>query len=425
MKQLLAFCVLALGAVLLPAAAAGNETPPASASMPSAGLASERQVLVMLRLPPPHFRPDADYAGGYTGDAGKQARRRVAAQLARAHGLTLVAEWPMPVLGVDCFVMATPADVSPAHIADRLSRDPRIEWAQALGMFHALGEHDPLYPLQPSAKYWHVAEIHKLATGRHVTVAVVDSGIEDSHPDLAGQLAIMENFVDGAAAAEAHGTAVAGIIAAQARNGVGMEGIAPDARLMGLRACWQEGAATRCNSFTLAKAIHFAILHEARVINLSLSGPPDLLLQRLLDAAQARGIKVVAAVDPDDVSGGFPASHPGVFAVTDKPEHGAGARRDGAAVLLSFGRDVPATAPGAGWTLVSGPSFAAAHVAGLLALLTELQPALTALQARRQIALYPADIAVAGTVDACATVARVAHACPCACGGAARTVSYP
>jgi subtilisin family serine protease len=99
--------------------------------------------------------------------------------------------------------------------------------------------------------------VRKAATGRKVTVAVVDSGIESNHPDLAGQVAVEENFVDGQKyVAELHGTAVAGVIAARAGNGVGIEGVAPDARLLALRACWQAGSATRCNSFTLAKAIN-------------------------------------------------------------------------------------------------------------------------------------------------------------------------
>ena len=66
------------------------------------------QVLVLLNLPPPHFRPDGHYAGAYDDAAGRSARRRIAARLAREHGLTAVTDWPMPVLGVDCYVMAVP-----------------------------------------------------------------------------------------------------------------------------------------------------------------------------------------------------------------------------------------------------------------------------------------------------------------------------
>jgi len=83
---------------------------------------------------------------------------------------------------------------------------------------------------------------------------------------------------------------------------------------MALRACWQEAgdrATAVCNSFTLAKALQFAIDQRAEVVNLSLGGPRDRLLERLLDVASARGIVLVAAVDADVRDGGFPASHAG------------------------------------------------------------------------------------------------------------------
>lgn len=429
MSKFLAFIMLVLGAGMISGclAAMGDSGNVPATSAPAS---PERQVLVMLRLPPPHFRPDADYAGGgYGDDFGKNARRRIATRLARMHGLKLVADWPMPVLGIDCFVMEAPAGESPTHIADILSRDPHTEWAQPMNMYRALGHNDPLYPLQPSAKFWHVADIHKIATGRNVVVAVVDSGIEEGHPDLAGQLAVKENFVDGSSyTPEMHGTAVAGIIAARADNGIGIEGVAPGARLMALRACWQESAnATRCNSFTLGKALNFAILHDAQVINLSLTGPPDRLLQRLLDVALAHGINVVGAFDPDNATGGFPASYPGVVAVTDAPVEKINARRAGPPILVSLGRDIPTTVPGARWAFVSGSSFAAAHVSGLVALLTELQPTLTARQVRQEIVLHSTDTASGGTIDACATLTRVMNTCPCACTKdiASRAVRYP
>src|SRR5580692_3233641 len=103
---------------------------------------------------------------------------------------------------------------------------------------------------------------------------------------------LKENVVDGSSyAPESHGTAVAGIIGANAGNGVGIEGIASNAQLMALRACWEDSQhATRCNSFTLGKALNFAIMRKARVINLSIAGPSDRLLDMLVDAALAQGI---------------------------------------------------------------------------------------------------------------------------------------
>ena len=93
--------------------------------------------------------------------------------------------------------------------------------------------------------------------------------------------------------AENHGTNVAGIIGAKPGNGIGLVGIAPGARLMALRACrevprQQTSGQTLCNSIALARAIQFAIENDADVINLSLSGPSDLLMAKLVGIALAR-----------------------------------------------------------------------------------------------------------------------------------------
>jgi subtilisin family serine protease len=176
-----------------------------------------------------------------------------------------------------------------------------------------------------------------------------------------------------------------------------------------LRACWQQaGGATRCDSFSLGKALNYALTHDAQVINMSLSGPPDRLLRELIDAACARGIKVVAAVDPDASDGGFPASHPGVFAVAATPS-----ARLGAQVLVAPGRDVPTTAPGARWRMVSGSSYSAAHISGMMALLSELRPGLALARIREDV-VAGAPHGTGGT-DFCATLARVAGRCTCVC----------
>lgn len=416
MSRFSIFFLLAFGVAMVSHAVAGSRPVDADSHSRDA----EDQILVMMHLPSPHFRPDANYAGGYADDISRNARRRIAAGLAQAHGLKLGADWPMPVLGVHCFVMKKPANVSSDRVADLLSRDPRVEWAQPMRIFHALGHADPLYPLQPGAQLWHLSDIHKMATGRNVHVAVVDSGIETEHPDLAGQVEFKENFVDGNPyLSETHGTAVAGIIAARAGNGIGIAGVAPDSRLLALRACWEETAdVTECNSFTLAKALHSAIMHGAQVINLSLSGPSDRLLQRLLDAALARSIKIIGAADPQSENGGFPASYPGVFAVADQPLKKAVSGGTGAQVLMAPGRDIPTTVPGVRWRFVSGPSFAAAHVSGMVALISELQPSLTPAQVRNEMVSNSSDTHPVGIIDACATIARTVGGCSCSCQSA-------
>ena len=378
----------------------------------------DRQLLVMLHMPPPHFRPDSSYSGRYADDSGHRARRRIAEDIARRYNLQLMSDWPMPTLGVDCYVMEVASTESPARVADILSHDSRIEWVQTMNAYHPLENSDALYALQPSAKYWHLSEIHQAATGRNVRVAIIDSGVDDSHPDLTGQVKLKENFIDGNPyVAESHGTAVAGIIGAIAGNGAGIVGVAPQAHLMALRACWEVSPQlTQCNSFTLGKALNFAILHKAQVINLSLTGPPDRLLQRLLDAALAQGITIVGAADPLNADGGFPTSYPGVLAVTDAESKHAPKN-----TLTAPGHDIPTTVPGGRWRLVNGASFACAHVSGVVALMLELHPSSVPEQIRRDLAanaMASTDGGPAEMMDACAIIEKSAGRCLCSCTAA-------
>lgn len=401
-------------------------TAPPAAAAPGAPAQIERQILVFLRLPAQHYRPSSSYGGGY-GDAEDRAGRlRIANRLARRYGVSLVSEWPMPLLGVHCLVMTVAADQSPGEVAAQVSKDPSVSWSEPMQLYRAQAAapgapaayDDPLYRVQPAAAEWRLAELHRVATGRNVKVAVIDSMVERTHPDLAGQVEVSVDFVrDRPArglpgASERHGTGVAGVIAARPGNGMGIAGVAPRARLMALRACWQEGRAptaqaapTVCDSLSLARALDYAITRGAQVINLSLSGPQDLLLSKLLDIAVARGVVVVAAFDRSARGGGFPASHPGVLAVA---EEGAAPLRG---VLTAPGLDIPTTQPGGVWGMVNGSSYAAAHVSGLVALLRE----------RTRLGHSPSAplIARAGDkIDACATLLQKPGSCACGCASA-------
>jgi len=387
-----------------------------SAPQPSWVDQADRQILVMVRHPPDHYRPNGAYGGGYGDEPARSARERLARRIAGRYQLALVDAWPMPMIGYDCFVMAVPDGRTTAQAIDQVSHDADVAWSQPVGTFTGQAApptaSDPLLLAEPAAREWHLTDLHRIATGRGVKVAVVDSGVDDRHPDLKGQIDIRLNFVAGRPdRAEAHGTSVAGIIAAKAGNGIGIAGVAPQARILALRACWQNGAglaSTSCDSFSLAKALYFAISQKSDVINLSLSGPEDRLLRELLNVAVSRGATVVAAFDARRPNGGFPATVPGAIAVSDVPV-AAGATR----VYIAPGRDVPTTEPGGRWFLVNGSSFAAAHVSGLVALVDQRQ--------RDGAVTLVADRA--GPIDACATLLRVATNCDCSCGALHRARS--
>lgn len=363
----------------------------------------EREILVMLTMPAPHYHRNSQYGGAYGDLASQAARQRVARQIAARYGAELRESWPMPVLGVDCYVMLVPPGKPIDAVIAAVAKEPGVAWSQRMTSYAMPGAAaaDPLYPVQPTATEWKLRELQRSATGRGVKIAIVDSQVDLAHPDLAGQFVAEQNFVDGPASrAEAHGTHVAGLIGAKAGNGIGMAGVAPGARLMALRACREVdgGRATLCSSLALAQALQFAVLHQANVINLSLSGPRDELLEKLLGVAMSRKIAVVAAYDQNRPGGGFPASMPGVVPVADEALQSLPSGVYGAP-----GRDLPTTQPGGGWGLVNGTSYAVAQVSGLLALAGE--------RGKRPLSASLVR-ASSGQVQACATVLGGSARCP-------------
>jgi subtilisin family serine protease len=358
----------------------------------------------MLKMPAPHHRPNSAYGGNYGDLASREARKRMAHSIADRHGIELRDGWPMPLLGVDCYVMVVPPGKSIEKVIADVEKEPSVAWSQRMTSYaipsKARAGGDPLYPIQPTASEWKLRDLQRAATGRGVKIAIVDSQIDVDHPDLAGQFVVDRNFVDGPpSSAEAHGTHVAGIIAAKSGNGIGITGVAPGAKLMALRACHEvdRGQQTLCQSLALAKALEFAIENKANIINLSLSGPPDLLLGKLLDVAIGHQITIVAAFDQRLPGGGFPASLRGVIPVADEA-----LQTMPVGVYGAPGRDLPTTQPGGGWSLVNGTSYAVAQVSGLAALADE--------RGRRPFAAKLVR-ASDGKVEACATVMGSASAC--------------
>ena len=396
----------ALLSALLPGIAARAAEAPAAAAV-QAPEVDDRRILVMLKLGAEHYRAGADYGGGGYGDAvGEASRVRAARRIAKEHGLHFVENWPMPVLGIDCVIMEVPAGRSLETVTAELSALPDVAWSQPINRFHvegakavpmSAGPNDQLYAAQPASQQWQLDRLHDFATGRGITIAVIDSRVDAAHPDLAGQISSSQNFAGEAnRAAERHGTGVAGIIAARANNSVGIVGVAPGARVMALRACWERpGGGTVCDSLSIAKALSFAIDRHANIINLSLSGPDDRLIATLIGISIARGADVIAAVDSSRKDNGFPASVPGVIAVAEKglsPQRGH--------VYIAPGADVPTTEPGGKWYLVNGSSYAAAHVSGLAALIQ---------QTNRANGTHVATATALGTrgeINACASLAR-------------------
>jgi hypothetical protein len=242
----------------------------------------------MLRMPARHLRSIGRYAGSYDDRRGASRAPQTAESIAREHGLELLEGWPMPLVGVDCYVMRVPEGRSLDEVIAEVSQNRMVAWSQRLQTYETRsGRTIRSFPRNRPASEWRLAELHRVATGRGVTIAVIDSKVDVDHPDLAGQFVADRDFLENdPVRAEAHGTGIAGVIGAKPGNGVGIVGVAPGARLMALRACSERRRGERnpdastCDTLTLAKALHFAVDRGADVINMSLSGRPTRCWRR-------------------------------------------------------------------------------------------------------------------------------------------------
>ncbi|WP_202867595.1 type VII secretion-associated serine protease mycosin [Kribbella pittospori] len=247
------------------------------------------------------------------------------------------------------------------------------------------------------------ARVWPYSTGAGVLVAVVDSGVDSDHPQLRrpGKVAAGEDFFQvGRLRAnfdcDSHGTAVAGIIAADAAAGIGFRGIAPQARILPVRVSERgstDGTANEIDPLVLAQGIRYAADQGADVINLSLAGArDDKVVRQAVAYAQRKDVLVIAAVGngqrDDTIRPSYPAAYPGVLGVgaTDI----AGTRLQSSQIgpyvdLMAPGGSVVGAARSGGHNYYSGTSFAVPFVAGTAALVRAAWPNLTAPQVAQRL----------------------------------------
>ncbi len=224
-----------------------------------------------------------------------------------------------------------------------------------------------------------------LAVGEPIRVAVIDTAIDETHPDLAG--AVVERFdAVGSAGPRTmdHGTSIGGAIAARGR----LKGVAPNVRILSARAFDSDGGKALGTTLSVIKAIDWAARERARVINMSFAGPPDPSLHDLLAAAYGKGLILVAAAGNAGPASPplYPAADEKALAVTatDADDKLYDKANVGAYIAVAApGVDVLLPAPRGGYALETGTSVSAALTSGVVALLLERRPATPPYKRRR------------------------------------------
>ncbi|GLH97778.1 type VII secretion-associated serine protease mycosin [Phytohabitans aurantiacus] len=240
---------------------------------------------------------------------------------------------------------------------------------------------------------WQLTELRathawRYATGSNVTVAVIDSGVDGSHPDLAGQVLpgidLVTGSGDGRTDPVGHGTTVAGLIAGRNDDRDGVMGLAPQAKILPVRVLDADNRYD--DALIVAKGVRWAVDNGAEVINLSLGGSGNSpALAAAIDYAFARDVVVIACtgnVAPDaPAEVWYPAREPGVIAVTglERETEGlwSGSITGPATVLAAPANGLVGARPGGTWK-VQGTSFAAPLVSATAALVRAKWPEMTA-----------------------------------------------
>jgi subtilisin family serine protease len=302
-------------------------------------------------------------------------------EIARRHNLTILWMEPSALTGGTLVQFSIPGGRSARAVvqameAERIVSQPNyvyeaVQETAAAADADTSGS-DQLYV----ANKLRLNEVHKIATGKDVVVAVIDSRIDEAHPELAKGIAEYFDAVGKTDKPHTHGTGMAGAIVSQDR----LIGVAPGARTLAIHA-FATGSAQSPQATTQAiiKGLDWAVNKGARVINMSFAGPKDPMLALALKKASEKGAILIAAVGNAGPKSPplYPAADPHVIGVTAIDENDklyAGANIGAQVAVAAPGVDVMVPAPEGAYQLTTGTSVAAAHVSGVAALLLEKHP---------------------------------------------------
>jgi hypothetical protein len=345
--------------------------------------------------PPPPAPPPRNFAGASSGVPARgetrfvpnevlfslrsDASARALDEILRRHRLVRLSQSRISLIDTTVYRFRIADGRSVAAVIRALEAEQQIAWTQPNYIYKLEGKSVPanLSEAQYALEKLHLIEAHRLAEGDATRVAVIDSGIDASHPELAGAIAETFDAIDLPVRPEAHGTAIAGLIAAHAV----LTGVAPHAKVLAIRVFSDAPArpGAEGTSIQILAGIDFAVAHKARIINMSFAGPSDPLLAQVLAAAHQKGEILVAAAGNEGPNAAplYPAADPNVIAVTATDPRDrlfANANRGAYIRVAAPGTDILVAAPFGNYQFSSGTSMAAAEVSGVIALMLSLKP---------------------------------------------------
>ena len=279
----------------------------------------------------------------------------------------------VPALGVK--VVAVPYGWNVPSLVRWLSKQPGVEYAEPDYIARAqVVPNDTYYNVQWGFPKIGAPTAWDRTRGAGVVVAVIDTGIEASHPDISGQVVSQRDFVDNDYVAQdgnGHGTHTGGTVAAKSNNALGVASMAWDAKIMAVRVLDNNGSGTYS---AIANGITYAADNGAKVINMSLGGSAgSTTLQNAVVYAYNRGLTIVASAGNNgNTAPNYPAYYSQCIAVaaTDQSDRRATFSTYGSWVdVAAPGVQIGSTYKGGQYVYMDGTSMAAPHVAGLAALL--------------------------------------------------------
>jgi hypothetical protein len=310
--------------------------------------------------------------------------------LAQRHRLAVIESHDIPLVGTTYYRWRITDGANISDVIRALEIDGLVRHAQPNYRFTLAQAPVASLPQVPTARAeldagaqyastkLHLGEAHRFATGEKVLVAVIDSEIDTSHPEIIDAVADRFDAIAPMGASSPHGTGMAGAIVARSK----VMGVAPNVRLLAIRAFNGGGDKSEATTLSLLTGIDWAVSRGARIINMSFAGPYDPDIARGVAAAKQKGVVLVAAAGNAGPKSPplYPAADKNVIAVTavDADNRLLSAANRGKYIAVAApGVDVLVPAPRRAYQLTTGTSVAAAEVSGIAALLVELKPSIT------------------------------------------------